>query len=95
MFYHVQVTQTIDLEPRHFGPGLKNVLFEKLVEKVEGTCSAKHGYIICVTQLGDVSQVCVFVVCSFLLLLLCLFCLSSVALAARARSRKRTTPPTP
>eukprot|EP00877_Chromochloris_zofingiensis_P002996 jgi/Chrzof1/12698/Cz07g04130.t1 len=33
MFYHVQISQTIDLEPQHFGPNLKRVLKEKVIEK--------------------------------------------------------------
>lgn len=42
MFYHVEVTQTIDLEPRHFGPGLRKVLFDKLVEKVSTGQGMRH-----------------------------------------------------
>ncbi len=34
MFYDLRITQSLDLEPRHFGPNLRQVLRDKLVEKV-------------------------------------------------------------
>jgi len=55
MFYHVTLSQNIDLEPRHFGARIRETIRNKLVEKVEGSCG-KHGYIICVTAMNEISQ---------------------------------------
>eukprot|EP00878_Enallax_costatus_P004561 GHUV01004802.1.p1 GENE.GHUV01004802.1~~GHUV01004802.1.p1 ORF type:complete len:174 (+),score=17.15 GHUV01004802.1:291-812(+) len=56
MFYHVTMEQGIDLEPMFFGPKLKETIRMKIVDKVEGTCSAKHGYVIAVLAVDHISQ---------------------------------------
>eukprot|EP00879_Flechtneria_rotunda_P004318 GHRR01004568.1.p1 GENE.GHRR01004568.1~~GHRR01004568.1.p1 ORF type:complete len:176 (+),score=45.46 GHRR01004568.1:873-1400(+) len=56
MFYHVTITQNIDLEPMHFGQKLRETIRTKVVDKVEGTCSPKYGYIIAVLAVDDISK---------------------------------------
>eukprot|EP00775_Hariotina_reticulata_P002016 gene2016-2338_t len=56
MFYHVSITQNIDLEPMYFGPKLRETIRLKITDKVEGTCSAKHGYIIAVLTVDEISK---------------------------------------
>lgn len=49
MFFHIELERDLLLYPRHFGPNIKDYLIEKLISKVEGSCSGRHGFIICVT----------------------------------------------
>jgi DNA-directed RNA polymerase II subunit RPB7 len=56
MFYHIEVEQNVDLEPQHFGPSLRRTIGKRITEKVEGTCSGRHGYIVCVTSVHEISQ---------------------------------------
>ncbi|WIA22333.1 hypothetical protein OEZ85_004647 [Tetradesmus obliquus] len=56
MFFHVTISQNIDLEPMYFGPKLRETIRLKIVDKVEGTCSAKHGYVLSVLAVDDISK---------------------------------------
>lgn len=56
MFYEVELTRSLDLHPRYFGPKLREVIQGKLVSEVEGTCSGRYGFIICVTTLLDIGK---------------------------------------
>jgi hypothetical protein len=37
MFYHVSITQNIDLEPMYFGPKLRETIRLKITDKVRST----------------------------------------------------------
>lgn len=56
MFFHIDIEQNVDLEPQHFGPNLRKTLAARVTDKVEGTCSGRHGYVVCVTGVTSVSQ---------------------------------------
>ncbi|KAI8472565.1 MAG: putative DNA-directed RNA polymerase II 19 kd polypeptide rpb7 [Monoraphidium minutum] len=56
MFFHIEIEQNVDLEPQYFGPSLKKTIGTKITEKVEGTCSGQHGYIVCVTAINAISK---------------------------------------
>jgi DNA-directed RNA polymerase II subunit RPB7 len=50
MFFHCELEKELILYPRHFGPNMKDQLTNKLIAKVEGTCSGRYGFIITVTE---------------------------------------------
>ncbi|KAF8325430.1 RNA polymerase Rpb7 [Cantharellus anzutake] len=54
MFFIKELTHTIMLHPSYFGPRMVEYLESKLMSDVEGTCSGKFGYIICVLTVTDV-----------------------------------------
>ncbi|KAF9507755.1 hypothetical protein BS47DRAFT_1373817 [Hydnum rufescens UP504] len=54
MFFIKELTHTILLHPSYFGPRMVEYLEHKLMSDVEGTCSGKFGYIICVLTVTDV-----------------------------------------
>jgi len=56
MFFHCELEKELILYPRHFGPNLKNFLTDKLIQKVEGSCSGRHGFIITVTEVLEVGK---------------------------------------
>lgn len=56
MFYLVKLTRSLDLHPKFFGPRLRQIINDKLVSEVEGTCNGRYGFIICVTTLADIGQ---------------------------------------
>lgn len=56
MLYMIALERELELQPRFFGPRLREVLEQKLISEVEGTCSGKHGFIICVTGMGNVGK---------------------------------------
>ncbi|BDA45053.1 DNA-directed RNA polymerase II subunit RPB7 [Coccomyxa sp. Obi] len=56
MLYLITLERELELQPRFFGPRLREVLEQKLISEVEGTCSGKHGFIICVTGMGNVGK---------------------------------------
>uniref|UniRef100_A0A061RKD0 Protein rpb-7 n=1 Tax=Tetraselmis sp. GSL018 TaxID=582737 RepID=A0A061RKD0_9CHLO len=57
MFFYLALDREVELHPQFFGPRLRQTLEEKLKQTVEGTCSSKYGFIICVTQLHSVGKV--------------------------------------
>lgn len=56
MFFHIPLTKELLLYPRNFGPGINELLVNKLVTQVEGSCSGRHGFIITVTEVTKVGQ---------------------------------------
>jgi len=53
MFFHITMERDLLLLPAHFGPNLKEHLNQKLIQKVEGSCSGRWGFVICVTDVLD------------------------------------------
>ena len=53
MFFLLDMERIVTLPPQHFGSQLRDTLRKQLVREVEGTCSGKHGYIVCVTSILD------------------------------------------
>jgi len=56
MFFHVELEKELILYPRSFGPDMKTKLRERLIQKVEGSCSGRHGFIITVTELLNIDK---------------------------------------
>lgn len=56
MFYYLTLNKTIDIQPRYFGPRLREVIMEKLIAETEGTCTGKYGYVVAVTKVVDVGK---------------------------------------
>lgn len=44
------------LYPRHFGPNVQEVLLEKLISSVEGSCSGRYGFVVCVTDIFETGK---------------------------------------
>ena len=44
------------LWPRHFGPKLREYLVEKLISSVEGSCSGRYGFVVCVTEVFETGK---------------------------------------
>lgn len=56
MFFHVRREKNVVLEPRHFGARMKDVIMEKIKLEMEGTCSGRYGFIVCITHIENVSE---------------------------------------
>jgi DNA-directed RNA polymerase II subunit RPB7 len=54
MFFHITLNRVIQLQPKFFGPNLRNTLIDKLHSEVEGTCSGRYGFIITVTAVEEI-----------------------------------------
>lgn len=48
MFFIKDLSLNITLHPSFFGPRMKDYLKTKLLQEVEGSCTGKFGYILCV-----------------------------------------------
>ena len=44
------------LFPKYFGPNIQDLLVEKLIASVEGSCSGRYGFVVCVTDVIDVGK---------------------------------------
>ena len=44
------------LYPRHFGPHVQETLLEKLISSVEGSCSGRYGFVVCVTDIFETGK---------------------------------------
>jgi len=56
MFFHITMEKDLLLLPQNFGPNLKEHLQQKLVQKMEGSCSGRYGFVICVTDVLDTGK---------------------------------------
>ncbi|GFH09578.1 uncharacterized protein HaLaN_04753, partial [Haematococcus lacustris] len=56
MFYILKLVKKLDIHPRSFGKNLREVIHEKLVQEVEGTCNSKYGYVIAVTKVDSIGE---------------------------------------
>ena len=56
MFFLKDLTHTISLHPQYFGPKIQEFLIQRLHQEVEGTCSGRYGYIICVLLIKDIGH---------------------------------------
>ena len=56
MFFHVQMEREILLYPHAFGKDVEGTLRQKLVSKVEGSCSGRHGFVILVTDINSIGK---------------------------------------
>lgn len=50
MFFHLEMHKELLLFPRDFGPNVQDLLAEKLIKTVEGSCSGRYGFVVCVTE---------------------------------------------
>lgn len=53
MFFHIEMQKELLLYPRHFGPNIHELLVDKLISSVEGSCSGRHGFVVCVTDVFE------------------------------------------
>jgi DNA-directed RNA polymerase II subunit RPB7 len=51
MFFHIELSKSIQLPPRELGPHLQQTLRQKLSKDMEGQCTDQYGYIIEVTSI--------------------------------------------
>jgi DNA-directed RNA polymerase II subunit RPB7 len=56
MFYTLDLTKELEIPPRFLGPKLKDEIFDRLRQEVEGFCDGKHGFILAVTSLYSIGQ---------------------------------------
>eukprot|EP00803_Ostreobium_quekettii_P000856 evm.model.scf_2011.1 EVM.evm.TU.scf_2011.1 scf_2011:1412-4030(+) len=56
MFYHVELTKSLDIHPRYFGPRLREVIEDILKGKEEGTCIGRIGYVVCITGVKEIGE---------------------------------------
>nr|7O4I_G Chain G, DNA-directed RNA polymerase II subunit RPB7 [Saccharomyces cerevisiae S288C]7O4J_G Chain G, DNA-directed RNA polymerase II subunit RPB7 [Saccharomyces cerevisiae S288C]7O4K_G Chain G, DNA-directed RNA polymerase II subunit RPB7 [Saccharomyces cerevisiae S288C]7O4L_G Chain G, DNA-directed RNA polymerase II subunit RPB7 [Saccharomyces cerevisiae S288C]7O72_G Chain G, DNA-directed RNA polymerase II subunit RPB7 [Saccharomyces cerevisiae S288C]7O73_G Chain G, DNA-directed RNA polymeras len=54
MFFIKDLSLNITLHPSFFGPRMKQYLKTKLLEEVEGSCTGKFGYILCVLDYDNI-----------------------------------------
>jgi DNA-directed RNA polymerase II subunit RPB7 len=50
MYFHMLLKKDVVIFPKDFGPNMQQRLIDKLIEKVEGSCSGRYGFVICVTE---------------------------------------------
>jgi DNA-directed RNA polymerase II subunit RPB7 len=55
-FFHLELHKELTLYPRFFSPNIKQLLTTQLIEKVEGTCSGRHGFVITVTEVLHIGK---------------------------------------
>ena len=56
MFWHITTSKNIVLAPQHFGPKLRETLYERLRAEVEGTCTGRYGFVVMVTNVKSVGE---------------------------------------
>lgn len=56
MFYLLHLDKELEIQPRFFGPRLREEIDRRLRQEVEGTCNGKYGFIVCVMQSTDVGK---------------------------------------
>lgn len=56
MFFHMELEKELLLYPRHFGANLEDLLSQKLIQKVEGSCTGRYGFVICVTEVIETGK---------------------------------------
>ena len=56
MFYTLDLSKELEIPPRVLGPKLREEIYERLRQDVEGLCDGKHGFILAVTSLYSVGQ---------------------------------------
>ena len=52
----VEMRKELLLYPRHFGPNVQDILLEKLITSVEGSCSGRYGFVVCVTDIFETGK---------------------------------------
>eukprot|EP01024_Parvocaulis_polyphysoides_P004786 TRINITY_DN11190_c0_g2_i3.p2 TRINITY_DN11190_c0_g2~~TRINITY_DN11190_c0_g2_i3.p2 ORF type:complete len:176 (+),score=8.17 TRINITY_DN11190_c0_g2_i3:58-585(+) len=56
MYYMLYLKKSLDLHPKFFSGKLREEIHRKLIEDVEGTCSCRYGFIVCVSSLKSIGQ---------------------------------------
>ncbi|GAB4822121.1 hypothetical protein N2152v2_009167 [Parachlorella kessleri] len=56
MFYLLTLEKELEIQPRFFGPRLREEIDRRLRQEVEGTCNGKYGFILCVMQSTDIGR---------------------------------------
>lgn len=49
--------KAIRVEPRYFGPKLRETIKTKLHDEMEGSCAGRFGYVVAVTEIKDIGKV--------------------------------------
>ena len=52
----IEMQKELLLYPRHFGPNIQQILLEKLISSVEGSCSGRYGFVVCVTDVFETGK---------------------------------------
>ena len=55
MLFVMVFDEAVVMPPSYLGPELQSILKAKLIEKVEGSCTEKYGYIVCVLKVEEIS----------------------------------------
>lgn len=56
MFFHLAMKRSLVLAPQHFGPRMRETLYERLRGEVEGTCSGRYGFVVMVTNIKEIGE---------------------------------------
>ena len=56
MFYTLDLSKELEIHPRFLGPKLKDEIYDRLRQEVEGYCTGKHGFVLAVTSLFSIGQ---------------------------------------
>jgi len=56
MFFHIEMKKELLLYPKFFGPNINQLLIDKLHANVEGSCSGRYGFVVCVTEVTHVGK---------------------------------------
>ena len=52
-FYKTDLSYTMHLHPRYFGPNMKAHIKQELIKNLEGKSLGRHGYVICIIDIKD------------------------------------------
>ena len=52
----IEMKKELILYPRYFGPNIQDLLVEKLIQTVEGSCSGRYGFVVGVTDVIEVGK---------------------------------------
>mmetsp|Transcript_3686 Transcript_3686/g.9577 ORF Transcript_3686/g.9577 Transcript_3686/m.9577 type:complete len:174 (-) Transcript_3686:139-660(-) len=53
MFFHLEMEKSLVIPPKDLRKNLRDLLEQRLVKLVEGSCSRRFGYIVAVTSIGE------------------------------------------
>ena len=52
----IEMKKELLLYPKFFGPNINQLLIDKLHANVEGSCSGRYGFVVCVTEVTHVGK---------------------------------------
>uniref|UniRef100_A0A7S2HLJ0 DNA-directed RNA polymerase II subunit RPB7 n=2 Tax=Octactis speculum TaxID=3111310 RepID=A0A7S2HLJ0_9STRA len=57
MFFYKKLRHEVLISPEYLGPKLKQTIRRRLIDEIEGSCINKIGYVVCVTDINDTTDI--------------------------------------